>query len=69
MVWNSGLVENPNGVYRTRPKTPTGYDSREGYLKTMRERYDRSKEANQRNQDAGEEDARFVTGRRARNVV
>jgi len=69
MVWVSGLTSNPNDVIRTRPKTPTGYDDRECFLKEMRERYDDAKSHNQHNQDAGQEDAKFVVGNQWEDIV
>ncbi len=67
--WISGLTEDPNDVIRSRPKAPTGYDSREDFLAEMRQRYEEGKAANQLNQDAGQEDAAFVAGDQWEDIV
>lgn len=64
-----GFANDPQQVIRSRPKAPTGYDSTEGFLEEMRERYDGAKAFNQHNQDAGEEDAKFTTGDQWESIV
>jgi len=64
-----GLSEDPNEVVRTRAKTPKGYVSSGSFLKEMRENYDAAKSNNQHNQDAGQEDARFVIGDQWEEIV
>lgn len=60
--WISELTEDPNAVIRTRAKTPKGYESSASFLEEMRQRYDEAKGVNQRNQDAGQQDAKFTAG-------
>lgn len=67
--WIQGLVSDPNQVIRTRVKKPTGYDTIEGFLEEMRERYDSAKGFNQHNQDAGQEDAKFTVGNQWESIV
>jgi hypothetical protein len=54
---------------RKRVKTPKGYDSPEDFLQEMRERYDAAKTFNHNNQQAGEEDAKFVVGNQWETIV
>lgn len=64
-----GLTADPNDVIRTRAKTPTGYETSEAFLEEMRENYASGKSFNQHNQDAGQEDAKFVIGNQWDSVV
>lgn len=68
-AWVSGLTEDPNAVIRAKVKKPAGYDSVDGFLEEMRERYDTAKGFNQHNQDAGQEDAKFTVGNQWESVV
>lgn len=69
MVWINGLTADPNDVIRTRAKKPKGFESSEAFLQDMRENYDNAKSFNQHNQDAGQEDAKFVVGNQWEEVV
>lgn len=64
-----GFANDPNPVVRTRAKAPTGYDSTDEFLAEMREKYAAAKSHNQHNQDAGQEDARFVLGEQWEDVI
>jgi len=68
MAWVTGLKQSDD-VIRSRAKTPNGYDSTDGFLSEMRERYDAAKSHNQHNQDAGEEDAEFIVGKQWDDLV
>lgn len=64
-----GFANDPNPVVRSRAKVPSGFSSQDEFLAEMRERYESAKSHNQHNQDAGEEDARFVIGEQWEDII
>ena len=64
-----GFATDPNTVVRSAPRKPSGYSSPEDFLSEMRKRYEAAKSFNQHNQDAGQEDAKFVIGDQWEEIV
>ncbi len=50
-------------VLKKGPKTPSGYENTEEFLKEMRDRFDTARESNQHNEKAGLDDAKFIVGK------